>query len=253
MEEWMKGWVFLEEHQPPQLAAEWDPQRLCESPLLSIPVVVLPPCGVSELGSPGTWDFWCAAAQGGVSASDEWCGNPIDESPPAVLMGSFRTREVPGNYPGLIKPFQASPSWYSLGFKGEGEIHGEEMARRTQERFGQLRSGAASPLAAPLWVHPELEVQWVPQCCHFIVWERKFLNEHGAKVIFIITVLKDTHKILMNLLGSSWKSQTEAQLSMEDWPEWCPELDAKLSFAVTSFKITWKVSCRACSPYGRSN
>lgn len=83
--------------------------------------------------------------------------------------------------------------------------------------------------------------------------ERKFLNEHGAKVIFIITVLKHTHEILMNLLDSSWKTCTEAQLSAEDWPRWCPELIAKLSFAGISFKITWNVSCRAHSPSGRSN
>lgn len=83
--------------------------------------------------------------------------------------------------------------------------------------------------------------------------ERKFLNERGAKVIFIITVLKHTHEILMNLLDSSWKTCTEAQLSTEDWPRWCPELTAKLSFAVISFKITWNVFCRALSLFGSSN
>lgn len=83
--------------------------------------------------------------------------------------------------------------------------------------------------------------------------ERKFLNERGAKVIFIITVLKDTHEILMNLLDSSWKTCTEAQLSTEDWPRWCPELTAKLSFAVISFKITWNVFCRALILFGSSN
>lgn len=68
----------------------------------------------SELGSPGKWDFRGVAAQGRVSASNECPGNPIDESDAAVLMCSFRTREVPVNYPGLIKPSQASPNQNSL-------------------------------------------------------------------------------------------------------------------------------------------
>lgn len=73
----------------------------------------------------------------------------MDESDPAVLMRSFRTRGVPVNYPGLATPSQASPNQRSLTcFEGEGEGRGGEIARTSQEGFGQLRSGAASPLAA---------------------------------------------------------------------------------------------------------
>lgn len=68
----------------------------------------------SELGSPGKWDFRGVDAQGRVSTSDGCRGNLIDESDPAVLMCSLRTREVPINYPGSIKPSQASPNQRSL-------------------------------------------------------------------------------------------------------------------------------------------
>lgn len=125
-------------------------------------------------------------------------------------MCSFRAREVPGNDSGLIKPSQASPKRVPWSFKGEGEIRGEEISRITQARFGQLGSGAASPLAGLRSSSVSLIQSWRGSECLTVVISvmhgRKFLNEQREKIIFIITVLKDAHKILMNLLDSSWKT-----------------------------------------------
>lgn len=109
----------IEEHQTPQFGG---PQMLGElSARHPCPGATTLWCQ-SELGPPGKWDLGCAAAQGRVSA-DECCGNPIDESAPAVPMSSFKTRGVPVNdrtLPGFPKP----------EFPGVLKVRGRSMERR---------------------------------------------------------------------------------------------------------------------------
>lgn len=102
------------------------------------------------------------------------------------------------------------PGFPKAAFPGGLKVRGRSMEKRYPGKVwpAQLWSSFTS------WCPQELLWGFIQswrcsECLSVVisaVRERKFLNEHRAKVIFIITVLKDTHKILMNLLDSSWKT-----------------------------------------------
>lgn len=71
------------------------PQMLCESSLLSIPLVVLPPCGITVNYDPWESGVYAASVPVGGSWHQIKCHrvrNPVEETYPAILMCCCRTK-----------------------------------------------------------------------------------------------------------------------------------------------------------------